>query len=231
MSFNAIILAGGLGTRLRDAVPNVPKVLAPIADRPFLSYLLDRLSNAGCSCVVLAVGYRRELVRSAIGASHGSIRVIYSEEASPLGTGGAAAKAARLLDSAEVVLLNGDTYAELNYQAMIEQHCSTNSKITVAVMRVADVSRFGAVEVVNGRIVRFLEKGGRGPGLINAGIYVIDRSLLASLEYGAPLSLEKDILHRRTEELRPSAFLTDGIFIDIGVPDDYKAAAAMLRLA
>jgi len=230
MSFNAVILAGGLGTRLREAVPDLPKVLAPVNGRPFLCYVLDRLADAGCSTAVLAVGYGRDVVRSVIGARHGSVAIKYSEEQTPLGTGGAAAHAAKFVSTADVVVLNGDTFAEVDYCTMLAAHRAAVARVTVAVKWVDDVARFGAVDLVGDRIVRFKEKGERGPGLINAGVYVFDTTLLASLDdRNEAFSLETDVLHRRTPELTPLAFITTGRFVDIGVPDDYRTAWLMLQ--
>ncbi len=226
-SLQAIILAGGLGTRLRSVVPDLPKPMAPVAGQPFLAHILDALVEAGFATVVLAVGYRHEVIRQHFGHAYRGLPLTYSVESSPLGTGGAIRLAAPHLKADPVFVLNGDTYLTLDYRAMHAAHLSAGVRLSVAVCAVLDVGRYGSVEVRADRIVGFREKGHSGPGLINAGTYLIGAELIAQIPEGRPHSFEQDLLVPQVATLRPLAFLTQGRFIDIGVPADYARAQAL----
>lgn len=223
----AIILAGGLGTRLRTVLPDLPKPMAPVAGRPFLAHVLDALVDAGFESAVLAVGYRYEAIRHHFGATYRGMRLAYSVEASPLGTGGAIRLAADRTAADPVFVLNGDTYLELDYSAMLAAHRAASTQLGVAVCEVPDVGRYGSLEVEAGRIVGFREKGRSGPGLINAGTYLLSAGLMAHIPAGRPHSFEQELLMPMVAELHPLAFVTRGLFIDIGVPEDYARAQAL----
>ncbi|MCS6786542.1 MAG: nucleotidyltransferase family protein [Thiobacillaceae bacterium] len=223
-TFQAIVLAGGLGTRLRAVVPQLPKPMAPVAGRPFLEYVLDRLVAAGCAHLVLAVAYRHEAIEAHFGSAYRGVPIVYSLEANPLGTGGAIRQAAQWITAEPVCVVNGDTYVELDYAAMHAAHRAAGASLTVAVCAVDDVGRYGSLTVVDERIVAFAEKGGSGPGLINAGTYLIERNLIEGIPPGRVHSLEQELLVPRVAALRPLAFVCRGRFIDIGVPEDYARA-------
>lgn len=224
----AIVLAGGLGTRLRSVVSDAPKVLAPVAGRPFLEHLLARLAASGCDRVVLAVGYLREQIHQRIGARIDGMTIDYSIEESPLGTGGALRKALQLLKSPRALVLNGDTWMQVDYGRLIAAHEAARCRLTVTVVHVTDVARYGAVEISpDGRISRFAEKGERRPGEINGGTYVVERDLLERGDLPFVFSFEQ-FLVRQCLEVRPLAFRTDGPFIDIGIPSDYALAENLL---
>ena len=220
----AIILAGGLGTRLRTVVPDLPKPMAPVAGQPFLAWILDRLADAGFGRVVLAVGYRHDAIRDHFGFAYRGMNLAYSVEEGPLGTGGAMRLALDQISESPVFVLNGDTYLEVDYAAMLAAHVAHGVGLTVAVARVADVSRYGSLRISDGRIVAFLEKGSQGPGYINAGVYLMARGILDAFPIGTSHSFENELLVPRVEELRPLAFRAGGLFIDIGVPEDYERA-------
>jgi D-glycero-alpha-D-manno-heptose 1-phosphate guanylyltransferase len=220
----AIVLAGGLGTRLRSVVPDLPKPMAPVAGRPFLSLLLDRLSDAGFTRAVLATGYRHDSIRAHFGERYRGLALRYSVEDHPLGTGGAMRLASDQVSQYPVFVLNGDTFLELDYQAMLASHRRAQARLSVAVCRVPDLSRYGALEIEAGRIHGFLEKGRSGPGVINAGVYLLDAEIMLSIPVGAPVSFEQQLLVPRVGELRPNAFFADGLFIDIGIPEDFARA-------
>jgi D-glycero-alpha-D-manno-heptose 1-phosphate guanylyltransferase len=226
----AIILAGGLGTRLRSVVADLPKAMAPVNGRPFLAYLLDALIAAGFDSAILAVGYKSEQIRTHFGERYRSLPLRYSVETEPLGTGGAIKLAMEQVDTTTVFVLNGDTYVELDYQAMLAAHNEAKAALTVAVHAVPDASRYGALDIVDGRIHGFLEKGCAGPGSINAGVYVLSRDLLTPYNLPRAFSFETDFLVPRVREIRPLAFRTQGIFIDIGVPEDYVRARDVLAV-
>lgn len=173
---------------------------------------------------MLAVGYRFEAIRDHFGTTYRGLRLGYSVEASPLGTGGAIRLAADLTSADPVFVLNGDTYLELDYHAMYAAHRAAGAPLSVAVCEVADVGRYGSLEVEAGRIRGFREKGRSGPGLINAGNYLVSAEVMASIPAGRPHSFEQGLLMPRVAEIRPLAFVTRGLFIDIGVPEDYARA-------
>jgi D-glycero-alpha-D-manno-heptose 1-phosphate guanylyltransferase len=224
----AAILAGGLGTRLRSAVPGRPKVLAPVGGRPYLTYVLDQLAEAGVRDAVLLTGYRADEVRATLGTEHAGLRLTYSVEHTPLGTAGAVRQALPLLSSPTVLLLNGDSFCDVDFHAFWEFHGQTNGGASLVLARVADVSRFGqAFPEADGRILRFAEKGmGRVAGWINAGIYLLDRALLGTLPADTPLSLERDLLPKWVGGGRVHGFPGAGRFLDIGTPESYARAGS-----
>ncbi len=227
----AIVLAGGLGTRLRAALPEgMPKPLAPVLGRPFLAWLLDRLDAAGIERCVLAVGHRAEAIVSAIGHRHGRMHLHYSVEQSPLGTGGAIRLALAATDAASVVVLNGDTFLDVDYRALLDLHLRENASLTIACVRVPDVGRYGRVELLAGRVTGFREKGERGAGYINGGVYAMRRTLLDAV-HATRFSFETDFLAPGVRAVRPHALTLEGRFIDIGIPDDLARAGAVLSAA
>jgi len=223
----AIVLAGGLGTRLRTVIPDLPKPMAPVAGRPFLAWILDRLADAGFGRAVLAVGYRHEAIRDHFGTDYRGMQLAYSVEQAPLGTGGAMRLALDQVDESPVFVLNGDTYLEVDYAEMRAAHVAHGAALTVAVARVPDVSRYGSLRIEDDRICAFLEKGSQGPGYINAGVYLVDADVLAGIPVGTPYSFEQELMVPGVATLRPLAFRTDGLFIDIGVPEDYERAQGL----
>ena len=227
----AIVLAGGLGTRLRGVVADLPKPLAPVSGRPFLAIVLEQLRAQGFSSAVLAVGYRHELIRQAFGDRFGGLALVYAVEDRPLGTGGAIRLAARACSEPDVFVLNGDSYADLDLADMQARHCEAHVPLTVCAVEVPDAARYGRILVRDDRITGFSEKGATGPGLINAGIYLMRRNLLAVPELPEVFSFERDVLEARLADLRPLAYQTRGRFIDIGVPEDYARAQAMFAAA
>jgi D-glycero-alpha-D-manno-heptose 1-phosphate guanylyltransferase len=226
----AIVLAGGLGTRLRSVVADLPKAMAPVAGRPFITYLLDTLIAAGFNSAILAVGYQSEQIRKHFGERYRTLPLRYSVEAEPLGTGGAIKLAMGQVSAASVFVLNGDTYLELDYAAMMAAHDKADAILTVAVHAVPDACRYGALEIDSGRIRGFFEKGCPEPRSINAGGYLLSRDLLSRYSLPRAFSFEADFLVPNVKELEPLAFQTQGIFIDIGVPEDYARAQKMLEV-
>jgi len=227
----AIVLAGGLGSRLRSVLPDLPKPMAPVHGRPFLAKVLDELAAAGFRMAILAVGYRNEAIQEHFGESHGALRLGYSVEAEPLGTGGAIRLALEQTAARHVFVLNGDTYLKLDYHAMLAAHRDALATLSMAVRSVPDAGRYGALDIKQGRIQEFLAKGRSGPGLINAGVYLMSRELLDRYTLPAVFSFETDVLMPHVSELMPLAFRTAGTFIDIGVPEDYARARHLLAPA
>lgn len=225
----AVILAGGLGTRLREVVADRPKVLAEVNGRPFLACLLDRLVDAGIRKVVLCTGYMAEQVSETFGISYRGIELLFSKEDKPLGTGGALRQALPLITSDPVLVMNGDSFCDADLGLFAHQHKSGAAQVSLVLTHVDDVARYGAVDVNGmGCVVSFKEKGSQsGAGMINAGIYLLTRQVIESISPGIPVSLERDVFPRLIEN-GLYAFSQQSRFIDIGIPSDYHAASAFL---
>jgi NDP-sugar pyrophosphorylase family protein len=224
----AAILAGGLGTRLRPRIADRPKVLALVHGRPYLSYLLEQLAGAGVRAVVLLTGYLADQVRSTFGDSYAGMRLTYSPEPSPLGTAGALRHALPNLSSSTILLLNGDSYCAASLPAFWEFHERQAADFSLVLTSVVDCSRYGRVHVgTAGRVLRFEEKSqAGGAGWINAGIYLINRSLIHEIPPDAPASLERDMCPRWAATKRCFGFPCQGRFLDIGTPESYAQAEA-----
>jgi NDP-sugar pyrophosphorylase family protein len=236
------ILAGGLGTRLRSVVSDRPKVLAAVRGRPFLAYLLDQLAEAGMRRVVLLTGYRSEQIEDEFGDSFQGLKLEYSAETAPLGTAGAlrlaspklfaetAAGAAATADN--VLLMNGDSYCAADLAAFRAFHERQAALASLVLTRVEETSRFGRVETAGDRRVeRFLEKqAAGGPGWINAGIYLIDRTLVAEIPEGRAVSIEREVFPGWAKRGILRGFPGTGQFLDIGTPESYRAAEDFFAL-
>lgn len=223
----AVILAGGLGTRLRGVVAGLPKPLAPVAGRPFLAWLLDQLADQGVVRVVLATGYRGEQVEAALGTVWRGMALAYSREREPLGTGGALALAARQIAQGEFFVLNGDTWLELDYPAFGGAVADRGARLGVALASVPDVSRYGSVRLDGDRITGFDEKGKTGAGFINAGVYWMRRDLLDGCPAGVAFSFERDVLLPAAAREPVVGYAHTHGFTDIGVPEDYHRAQGL----
>ena len=223
----AIVLAGGFGTRLRQVVADIPKPMAPIAGSPFLSILLGSLAKKGFSRVVLSLGFMAEKISDHFGARFAGLDLAYVVEDIPLGTGGAIRIAAEACTQDHVFIFNGDTYIDLEAN-LLEQQWQAKRNAIVVGKWVADTSRYGRLVVDGDRITSFTEKGIAGPGLINAGCYVLATNALARFPLNQPLSIETDYLVAEVAQETVEVFVTDGMFIDIGVPEDYARAQTLL---
>jgi len=221
----AIVLAGGLGTRLRSVVADVPKPLAPVAGRPFLAYLLEQLALSGVRRVILATGYLAETIQQTIGMRWAGMDIVYSKEVEPLGTGGAIRLAAMQLQGNGVHLVNGDTFLRYDMSALEHAVRAAGTDLGVALAQVDDVGRYGAIKVTDDRVTAFLEKGGHGPGLINGGCYFLTVAGVDELPaVDGAYSFETRVLLPCAMAGRLTAFRSTHDFIDIGVPEDYARA-------
>ncbi|KVQ33290.1 nucleotidyltransferase family protein [Burkholderia cepacia] len=218
----AIILAGGFGTRLRTVVSDVPKPMAPIAGRPFLEILLTRLSEKKFSRVVLSVGFMAEKIMDHFGDRFAGIDLAYSVETNPLGTGGALKKTLPHCEGDHVFVFNGDTYLDLEVDELEIGWQRAGFPMIVA-RQVPDTGRYGSLVVVDGRVIGFAEKGVSGPGLINAGCYVLPKDILAG-ETAEKFSFEADFMSSAVQSRRFDVFVSRGQFIDIGIPEDFYRA-------
>ena len=221
----AAILVGGLGTRLRPVVSDRPKVLAGVGGRPFIFYLLDQLAAARVRQVVLCTGYLGHQVKDTLGETYRSMNLLFSQEPTPLGTGGALRFALSRLESETVLALNGDSFCEANLRAFCLVHRLRGALATLLLAEVTDTGRFGWVDVDGeGRITGFQEKGkAGGSGWVNGGMYLINRSLLEDIPPGRKVSLEQDLFPAWIGR-GLYGFRTQGRFIDIGIPESLAGA-------
>jgi len=224
----AIVLAGGLGTRLASRLHGLPKPMAPVAGRPFLEILLKQLSRSGCTRVLLSVGHQHTVIQNHFGASFHGMPIDYVVESVPLGTGGAIRLALAEVREPSVLVLNGDTFLDADYAAMMRFHAAEQASVTLAVVHRPDVARYGGVTIEGLRVVGFEEKGRSGPGYISAGTYVLARDLAWPLALAEKFSIEFDFFAPEVARLRPAAFIVDGYFLDIGIPEDYDRAQTEL---
>lgn len=226
----AIVLAGGFGTRLRHVVPDVCKPMAPVAGRPFLRFILDQLADAGFSHVIIADGYKRDQIEHFFGSFYRGIDIEYSPEDTPLLTGGAVKRALSKCKNDWVFVLNGDTYCDVDF-AKLELGASNvagSVSALITVVRMHNFDRYGTISFAeNGLIAGFAEKKPTRDGLINAGVYLINRFCLD--EMGQVFSLERDYFERVVESGNLKGYLSSGFFLDIGTPQDYNRAQTALR--
>ncbi|MBA3660170.1 MAG: NTP transferase domain-containing protein [Gammaproteobacteria bacterium] len=219
----AIILAGGFGTRLKTVVSDVPKPMAPIQSKPFLAYLLDYLHAMEFKQIVLSVHHMSEVIQAYFQNNYRGMTITYAFENEPLGTGGAIVHALKSVRQDEPTwVLNGDTFLALDYKAMYQQH--RNSPLTLALQKVQDASRYGNVATHENQIIEFQEKGAVMPGLINAGVYLLHPTLFTAFSLPPIFSFEQDFLQPLITSIKPQAFIVNQYFIDIGIPEDYQRA-------
>lgn len=223
----AVVLAGGFGTRLRQVVADVPKPMAPVGGRPFLDILLGSLAQKGFSRVVLSLGFMAEKISDHFGSRFAGLDLAYVVEDTPLGTGGATRLAAAACTQDHVFVFNGDTYLDLEVE-LLEQQWQARRHPVVVGRQVPDTARFGRLVVDGDRIISFAEKGISGPGLINAGCYVLPRDALVRFPLNQAFSIETDYLVPEVANAMVEVFVTAGVFIDIGIPEDYSLAQTLL---
>ncbi len=227
----AIILAGGLGTRLRQTVPDVPKPLAPVAGRPFLDHVLAWLGSQDVTESVLAVSYQWEMIRARFGNRAHGITLRYSVEEHPLGTGGAIRQAFQLLEDDHALVVNGDTLFPVDVDAMYTAHRSVAARLSMAVKRVPDCARYGQVLFDRFGVVQgFAEKQAGVPGWINGGCYCAARWLLDDYGHDQAFSFEQDLVAPNITSIHPLVHRSDAYFIDIGVPEDWQRAQRELAI-
>jgi D-glycero-alpha-D-manno-heptose 1-phosphate guanylyltransferase len=223
----AIVLAGGFGSRLRALVSAVPKPMADINGRPFLEIVLDKLVAGGVERVIISLGYMAEVVMDHFGPIYKGLEVVYEVEETPLGTGGAIRQSLARCFSDHILVLNGDTYVELD-QKELGAFYSQVQKPTVVACEVDDVSRYGKLKIVDGLIRGMAEKESSGKGYINSGVYVLPVNSLDVYEPGSTFSFEDGYLKIQAESGNLHLFRTKGKFIDIGIPEDYLKAQTYL---
>lgn len=222
----AVLLVGGMGTRLRSAVPSTPKPLAPVGDKSFLELVVRQLRAQRIRRLVMCTGYLADRIEDEFGDGHEwDVAIDYSREPYPLGTAGAVKLAGSCLPPVpDFLVMNGDSFLELDFRQFIRFHREHRGLISIAVRKVDNAARYGTVQVdtIN-RVIGFAEKTGtQAPGLVNGGVYLFNRAILQHIPDG-PASLERDIFPRLVGH-GVYAFEQDGMFIDIGTPEDYARA-------
>lgn len=228
LMMEVIILAGGLGTRLRDVIRDIPKPMAPVAGRPFLYYILDWIRRYPVHKVIISAGYRAEAIKDHFGSRVFEIPLEYVIEEKPLGTGGAVKYAFQKTNGKDVIVLNGDTWFPLDLCRLTGFHSSEDSLLTLALKRMFDSDRYGTVSLEGNTVLKFNEKNHCEEGLINGGIYVINRKFVESWQMPELFSLEKDILERNAGKSFMKGMIFDAPFLDIGIPEDYEKAEDIL---
>lgn len=223
----AIVLAGGFGTRLRSVINDVPKPMAPINNIPFLEVLLATLESKGFSRIVLSVGYMADAITEYFGSCYNGMKIDYAIENEPLGTGGAVKLAMQYISSEYVFIFNGDTFVDIEVESLELLWKKVESPIIVG-KSIDDTSRYGRLLIENDILKGFTEKGVSGEGVINAGCYVLSSDILNRFPLGINFSLEQDFIVKYIENLNFHIFLTKGLFIDIGIPEDYRRAQTEL---
>ncbi len=219
----AVLLAGGLGTRLRSVVSDRPKPMALVDGKPFLYYLVEQLKKNGVTDMIFAVGYKGSMIEEYFGdGGDFGIRVLYSYEEEQLGTAGAIKNAMQYIDDEYFYVLNADTFYSIEYDSLVTLQKNSGAKMCLVLRRVEDRTRYGIVTVEGSRITGFNEKSDEeGEGLINGGVYLMNKSLLEEIPDGK-CSLENEMIPMwLSKGYCLSAYVNDGYFIDIGIPEDY----------
>jgi D-glycero-alpha-D-manno-heptose 1-phosphate guanylyltransferase len=228
----AIVLAGGLGTRLQDVLPGIPKCMAPVKGKPFLSYVLDYLIDQEIDKVMLSVGYLKDQIINHFSFKYKNLIIEYSIENEPLGTGGAIKQSIDYCTQNDMFVLNGDTYFTPGLWKMEELHFQTTADVTIAVKEMDETGRYGQIMTnKNGRITDFREKDPiSASGWINGGIYLINRKIFDSISE-QKFSLENDVFKTNCSTLKMQAYETDAFFLDMGIPEDYIHAQTLIPIS
>ncbi len=220
-----VVLAGGLGTRLQSVIGLYPKCMAPVNGQPFLHYIFDYLEQQKCTKVILSLGFKHEVITEWLQTQQRSFAVDYVIEETPLGTGGGISLALTKATEENVAVLNGDTMFRADIYAMLAFHQSNNAATTLALKPMQQFERYGVVKTdENGCIIAFEEKKYYDEGLINGGVYIINKAALAAKGLPEKYSFEKDYFEAFVHEANMYGFVSDAYFIDIGIPTDYEKA-------
>lgn len=227
----AIILAGGLGTRLRAAVPELPKCMAPVLAKPFIGYVVDYLYKQGVLRFIFSLGYKSELLQQYLNTQYSNLDIVFSVEEEPLGTGGAVRLACPLVQGEDVFVLNGDTFFKIDLFKLALFHKAQGADCTLSLKHLKNFDRYGAVELgKEGRVKAFHEKCFYKEGLINGGIYALNVRHFGSVPFPRKFSFETAFLESAAGNPGLFGLVQDGYFIDIGIPEDYERAQTELIL-
>ena len=217
-----VILAGGLGSRLRLSVTDRPKVMAEVKGRPFITYLLDQLYNAGIKKIVISTGYMADFIEQTLGDSYKGLDIIYSRENKPLGTGGALKLAGQYMNGGYALVMNGDSFVEYDVRRFLNWHVMKRASVSIVLAWVDNVNRFGSIKVnAEDDVNCFVEKGNiSGSGLINAGVYLMKQETVDAIPDETPFSLEKQFFPYLVGR-GLYGYQTSERFIDIGTPESF----------
>lgn len=225
----AIILAGGLGTRLRSAVPDLPKCMAPVNGKPFIAYVINHFQQQGIEKFIFSLGYKHELVVDYLNAAYPMLAMQYAIEQEPLGTGGAIQLACKKATEKTVLVLNGDTLFNIQLQKLVAFHHMCGAHCTLSLKPMKNFERYGVVELNKDYSIKsFKEKQFYKEGLINGGVYALHAEKFLDEKLPAVFSFEKDYLEKKFTERRMYGVVQDEYFIDIGIPEDFERANAEL---
>ncbi|MBL7697573.1 MAG: nucleotidyltransferase family protein [Chitinophagaceae bacterium] len=225
MITEAIILAGGLGTRLRDTVPGLPKSMAPVAGQPFLKYVIAYYRKQGIEKFIFSLGYKHKVIEDFLLKECSDLDYSSVIEEEPLGTGGAIYKAVNEVTSSNVLVLNGDTFFQIDLERLSAFHVSNKSDCTLCLKEMNNTDRYGIVEIsADARIQSFKEKRFYETALINGGVYALNADNFLKEKFPQKFSFENDYFEKLYRERRMFGIVQDGYFIDIGIPEDYKKA-------
>jgi D-glycero-alpha-D-manno-heptose 1-phosphate guanylyltransferase len=221
----AIILAGGLGTRLRSVVSDVPKCMAIVAGKPFLHYILAELLNNGVTTFIFSVGYKHQIIQSYVQLQHPTLNAKFVVENEPLGTGGAIQLACQNATNKNVVVVNGDTLFKINLKVLMQLHLIKNATCTVALKPMKNFDRYGVVDINEQQMITaFKEKKYYEQGLINGGIYILAVNNFLQKKLPPQFSFETTYLETFYNEKNMFGLVQDSYFIDIGIPADFERA-------
>ena len=221
----AIILAGGLGTRLREVIPDLPKCMAPVAGRPFLFYVINYLRSQGIEKFIFSVGYKHETIENYLNEQFSTLDFNCIIEKEPLGTGGAIQLALHKAIEKDVLVVNGDTLFKIDASKLISLHSSKNADCSIALKPMKYFDRYGSVMLNNDHSISgFAEKKFHETGYINGGIYILDKEKFEGETLPEKFSFEKDYLEKFYSKRQLYGLVQDVYFIDIGIPDDYERA-------
>ncbi len=224
-----IILAGGLGTRLRGVIGNQPKCMAPVQGKPFLEHMFAYLEQEGCTRLILSLGHLHEVITDWLASQSRSFEITYVIEQEPLGTGGGIHLAVQQSTTQHVIVLNGDTMFRIPLSELIGHHREYDAETTLALKVMHRFDRYGVVRVdEHHTIIAFEEKKYHESGLINGGIYCINRERFLARTFPDKFSFEKDYLEKYVDTSLFSGYVHDSYFIDIGIPEDYERAQITL---
>lgn len=230
MISEAIILAGGLGTRLRSVVSDLPKCMAPVAGKPFLHHVINYYQKQGIQHFIFALGYKHEAITGWLDEVHPQLDYSAVIEEEPLGTGGAIQLACSKVRGTNVIILNGDTLFHVQLSALCELHLNTGADCTLSLKPMQDFDRYGVVEITpEQQVISFREKQFYTSGTINGGVYALNKEKFLAEELPQKFSFEKDYLEAFVSKRNMYALVQDAYFIDIGIPEDYAKANSELE--
>jgi len=228
----AVLLAGGMGTRLRSVVSDMPKPMAPVCGRPFLEILLTNMINQGVEDITLSVGYRHEVISNYFGDSFLGIPLHYVVEDTPLGTGGALRMALEGRMKADPFLVfNADTFIHLDLNKTFNAYLKSGADVGMVLKPMQDASRYGRVSLNDSGslVASYEEKAADTSGLINAGVYLLKPQLFQRFDLPLKFSLEQDVFMKYLSDISIFPFVNDAYFIDIGIPEDYERAQSEME--